>query len=66
MKLYLEVSRDKYELPAKIADTAGELAEMCGVTKNTVASSCSHYKTGITKRAKYILVEVEDDEIPSD
>lgn len=54
--IYMKVSRDKYELPLAVADTADELALIVGTTKNTVLSSISHgHRT-------YIRVNVEDDE----
>lgn len=40
-KLYICVSHDKYELPEAIADTAQELADICGATKAVVQSCIS-------------------------
>ena len=61
MKIYMEVTRDKYEFPIAMADSPGALAEMCGVSKNCVCSSCSHYKSGRYKRSRFISVEVDED-----
>ena len=36
--LWLLVTKDKYELPILVADTANELAKMTGTTKNNVVS----------------------------
>lgn len=60
MKLYICITRDKYELPVAVADTQGELAKMCGVSKATVTSSLSHQRHGRWKSI-YKEVEVEDD-----
>lgn len=60
MTLYVKVTDDKYELPIAVADSAGELAKMLGVKKNTVLTKISHGKQGI--RTTYHRVEVEDDE----
>lgn len=60
MKLYICVTRDKYELPVAVAESARELAEMRGVQSSTVLSSISHEKEGLYKSV-YKLVEVEDD-----
>ena len=60
MKLYLRVTRDRYELPTAVADSAKELAEMCGVSNSTILSAISHEKAGRWK-SQYKLVEVEDE-----
>lgn len=44
MYIWMKVSKDKYELPLCIADTADELAKMCGTTANSIKSSISHGK----------------------
>lgn len=56
MKLYLKVTRDKYELPVAVAESPKELAIMLGTTKNNVLSSISK------KRRTWVMVEVEDGE----
>ena len=61
MKIYMEITRDKYELPLAVADSPARLAEMCGVTVNCVASSCSHYRHGRYQRGRYVKVEVDDE-----
>ena len=54
-KIYMKLSKDKYELPEAVADSAAELARMVGTTENVVYSSISRgLKT-------YVRVEVEDD-----
>lgn len=55
MKLYLKVTRDKYELPVAVAESPKELAIMLGTTKNNVLSSISK------KRRTWVMVEVEDE-----
>ena len=39
---YMKVTNDKYRLPVAVADSAVELAQLVGATKNTVLSSISH------------------------
>jgi hypothetical protein len=60
MKLYICVTRDKYELPVAVADTQDELARLCGVSKATIASALSHQRHG-RWGSHYKEVEVEDD-----
>lgn len=61
MNIYMAVDLEYYELPYAVADTAEELAKMCGVTKNNVYSAISHVKNGRAKRSRYVKVEVEDE-----
>ena len=61
MKLYLRVTKDKYELPVAVADSPRELAQMIGVSRDTILSSLSHVKAGQIRNSIYKLVEVEDE-----
>lgn len=60
MKLYLEVTKDKYELPIAVADTADELAEIRGTIKNAVLSGISQEKRGHA-RSRFKRIVVDDD-----
>lgn len=46
IKLYLMVTKDKYELPLGVYDSLDELAEKQGVDKNYVKKSISQYEHG--------------------
>ena len=61
MKLYLRVTKDKYELPVAVADSPRELAKMTGVSRDTILSSLSHVKDGRIRNSIYKMVEVEDE-----
>lgn len=61
MILYIMVTRDKYELPLAVADTAAELASMVGVTTNAVLSGISKTRKGKLKKSRYIRVEVDNE-----
>lgn len=53
--LYIEVTRDKYELITAVADTVEELAKICGTTKTNVASAISKYdKDGGCRRFRRV------------
>lgn len=59
MNLWLCITLDRYELPTAVADTANELARLCGVSEKTIRSSISNAnKHGY--RSRYIKVETED------
>ena len=62
MIVWMEVTRDKYELPKLIADSAAELAVLSGATENNVSSSASKYKKGIYRSSRFRKVEVPEDE----
>lgn len=56
MYVYMEVSKDKYELPLAIADTPGELAKICCTTSSNVLSCIYH------KKKRFVKVKIEEDE----
>ncbi len=56
MRLYMYVTKDKYELPIAVADSKKELAQMLERSVNSVQSCFSKKHRG------YIDLEVEDDE----
>lgn len=58
-KVYMEITRDKYELPIAVASNAEELARICGTTKNAIMSSISKGNIGFI-RPRYIRVQIED------
>ena len=62
MVLWMYVTKDKYELPLAVADSAVELSRIIGVNENTIRSSASHVNKKSRKRSSYRRVEVEDDE----
>lgn len=55
MTLYVKTTADKYRLPLAVADSKRELAEMLGISPESVRSGFSH------KHNTYYMVEVEDD-----
>lgn len=57
--VWMEVTRDRYELPVRIADTSEELADMCGVKADSIRSIVSRSKKLGYKWCKYIKVPVE-------
>lgn len=60
--LYIKVSRDKYELPVAVAETAGELARMLGVSEGMIRSRISNAKKGYRGKSVYRLVEWEEED----
>lgn len=61
MRLYLCVTRDRYELPVAVADSAKELAAMVGIRNTTINESLSRVRAGDRKWSQYKEVEVDDD-----
>ena len=60
MTVYMEVTKDIYELPVAIADSVEKLAKIRKVSANAISSRMYHCK----KRGywcRYLKVEIEDD-----
>lgn len=62
MTIWMEVSKDKYQLPVCLADSVGELAIKCGCSQNSIMSAMSHYKAGRAKSCRFVKVEIEENE----
>ena len=63
MVCWMKVTRDKYEFPIVIADTVKQLAEICGVTTNSIYSAyCRAKHGGGFTMYKRIEMEDEDDD----
>ena len=62
MHVYIAVTKDEYELPIALGDSARELAEQLGTTENAIRSSISHAKAGVMKWTMYRKVEIDDEE----
>ena len=48
-KIYMRVTPDKYEFPVEMADTAKELAKLCGVSQVTVLACLSRRFNSVYK-----------------
>ncbi len=60
--IWMKVTNDEYELPVAVADSIGELAKILGTTNNSISSSMSHYRKGVTKKTLYKKVIIEEGE----
>ena len=54
--VYMMVTKDEYELPIAIADTAKELSEIIHVSSNAIRSAISHKP----KKCIYVKVDIGD------
>lgn len=61
MAIWMLVTKDKYELPLVVADSAGELGQMIGKSRNAIQSAESKARR-TNRRCKYVKVEEEDDD----
>ena len=66
MTVWIMVSKDKYELPLAVADSAQELAKMVGCSANNIHSSYSHYLHRAQKHSRFYKVEIEEDDDETD
>lgn len=62
MILWLAVSKDKYELPLAVADTAAELGRMIGVSGGNIRNIVNKHRTGKIIKTGYIKLEFDDTE----
>ena len=58
MKVYIAVTRDKYEFPIAMADSVVELAKMTKANPKTIYSAISHIRSGRRKTSIYQEVEI--------
>ena len=57
--IWMKITKDEYELPVAVADTAAELARMLNVSVDTIYSATSRRRNRGDKTA-FIKVEVEE------
>lgn len=67
MILYMEVTKDEYQLPLAVAESVDVLSRMCGASSKTILNVISKQKSQseVTNECKYYRfykVEVPDDE----
>ena len=62
MKVWMRITNDEYQLPVAVADTASQLARMCGTNANAIRSAVSHVRSGRKKFCTYIVVEIDERE----
>jgi hypothetical protein len=59
MRLYLEVTRDRYQLPLAVADSPRELARMRCVSANAVSSAVSRMGSEPGRKMRFVAVETD-------
>jgi len=59
--VWMEITKDKYELPIHIADSAKELAELTGAKNATTILSAIYHANKRGGRCKYIRVPITDE-----
>ena len=58
--IWMEVTLDEMEQPLKVADTAQQLAKMCGISVHKIWDEYSKYTHGIRKHCRWRKVEIDD------
>lgn len=59
MTVWMEVTRDRYQLPVAVAESLQELAAMVGVKPESITQHISRVKHGRVKRERFCKVEVD-------
>lgn len=62
MMVYMEVTRDRYEIPICFAESMGELARRCHVDVSTISHALRNVREGKSTKSKYIEVEITTEE----
>ena len=57
--IWMKITKDEYELPVAVADTAAELARMLNVSVDTIYSATSRRRNHGDKTA-FVKVEVDE------
>lgn len=57
--IWMAVTPDEYELPLAVADTAKELAELVGLSRETIKSSTCRHNSGSMSGRKFVKVPRE-------
>ena len=57
--LWMKITKDEYELPVAVAETAAELARMLNVSVDTIYSATSRRRNRGDKTA-FVKVELEE------
>lgn len=57
--IYMEVTKDKYELPLAVAGSVSELARMLGITANAIFCSMSLAKSR-GHRQRFVKVVIDE------
>lgn len=61
-RLYIMVTRDKYEQILAVDDSAKALAVDVGVSESTVSSAIANVQSGRLAWSRYQVVELDDEE----
>ena len=61
MRVYMEISRDIYELPLIVTETSRELANLCNTTVDNIHSCMSKAKKN-GHRCRFVAVDIDDEE----
>lgn len=62
MKVYMEITKDEYQLPVAVADTVKDLAKKIGTRANSISSALCKQRKGVHIKSRYIEVELDEEE----
>lgn len=63
MKIYMKVSNDEYRLPIAWGETYRELADLLGLSRDTVKNSFMRLRSGRVKDSLYVEVDIGNEDI---
>ena len=62
MKVYMEITKDEYQLPVAVADTVKDLAKKIGTRANSISSALCKQRKGVRIKSRYIEVELDEED----
>ena len=61
VKVYMQVSQDRFQLPLAVASSAQELSKITGKSKDTIYHAVWRWKMGRIQKPSFITVDIEEE-----
>ena len=60
-RVWMEVTRDVYQLPIHVADSCAELSKLTGATEAAIRASIQNYNDGRLDTPRFIAVDMDEE-----
>ena len=60
-RVWMEVTRDQYQLPIHVADTCAELSKITGATEDAIRGSIQNYNDGRISTPRFFAVDMDEE-----
>lgn len=62
-RVYMQVTKDKYQLPLAIANTIFELSKITGEQDGTIRTNIRRYECGEQEYPRFLKVDIDTDDL---